>query len=130
MYAWLARLSLGIGARSADPRVVAFALTSTAARIPRTPRGLAAACELARDAAWQSRYVGALVLGEAWPTLADRAALVALANDEHALVRAALARGVAHAQAPASAFAALDPACVRIANHARIRDDWETRERA
>ena len=126
MYAWLARLSLRVGATSPDPRVVAFTLTSTAARIPRTQRGLAAARDLANDGSWEARYVGALVLGEAWPTFGDRATLIALAKDEHSLVRAALARGVARANASAGEFAALDPACVRIANHARIRGDWET----
>lgn len=127
MYAWLARMSLRIGVRSPDPRVVAFTMTATASRIPRTPRGMAAASDLACDKTWEARYVAALVLGEAWPSLERCDVLIALAKDDHSLVRAALARGVARSSGVPSEFAELDPACVRIANHARIRGTWEAR---
>lgn len=129
MYAWLARMSLRIGVKSPDPRVIAFTMTATASRIPRTPRGIAAATDLANDRAWEARYVAALVLGEAWPSLARYDTLIALAKDENSLVRAALARGVAHSSGLASEFATLDPSCVRIANHAQIRGDWDARIR-
>jgi hypothetical protein len=121
VHAWLARWTARIGARSPNPRILTFALMASARTLPRTARGLAAAERMASDGAWEVRYVAALVLGECWNLHRSNGVLVALANDRHDLVRAALARGVAEAGVPAEGFAALDPACVRIANHARRR---------
>lgn len=131
MYARLARLSARIGARSPDPRVTAFALRATARSLSRTPRGQAAAAELAADPTWEVRYVAALVLGEHWRSSASpREVVLRLARDEHPLVRAALARALAATGTPVEDFASLDPACARIARHAQLRIAWEAREAA